>query len=315
MSTRDFPAATTWKTDDDQPYARAGEPVGRLVLYSAILLLAVMTVSCGGSKDDGLSRQYLKRIGAGAADLDRSIAALNPNFSVTIAENNRLHFGMTAVANGKEGSPEWKTLNDLTSVSFVVFDADGKYLDSLYTDEIERTGVARTTGTSLTANAGVFWRPDPPFMEKFRVILTIRTVGGIWIQEAVTSFAAPMHSEPIVLTASHEKKGSGLDLRIKAERLTETGHQEYLPTAEGCVMKLYDGPNLIWSSSDGQMFAQVKSTVEPNIVGEIKTFNEHWDGTDRSGQPVPAKALTLEALIPAVPEPYVIRKEIQWTGS
>ena len=294
-----------------------GQFTGRLysgILFLSILFFAFLLSSCGSSKSDGVGNSYLARIGVAATDLDRNIAALKPEFVVEFQEKGGLYLGMAAGGAGASSSQQIKTIGDIQSVSFIVFDEKGRLLDSMYTDVITRSGLAEPESASLVISAGVAWRPKPPAPQEFHLIMLVRSHSSVWIRETVTSFDLPLYTESILLDLKHTQKGKGLEFILSAERVAEPSGEEYLPSSEAFRITLFNGPTRLWSSSEGMAFTQAIGPVEPQELGGKVEYRVLWNGTDTNGQQAKRGALTVEALIPAKPAPYVLRKEIQWNA-
>ena len=64
----------------------------------------------------------MNRMGLKASDLDKRLGALNPQFVVRAKEGESIYLGMSAGAGGGMDSPGMQALNDIQSVSFVMFD-------------------------------------------------------------------------------------------------------------------------------------------------------------------------------------------------
>lgn len=285
------------------------------ILASLVLVLpALASVSCGGSKSAGTGNSYLKRIGLEPTELDRSIASLNPDMVVEFQDKGNIYLGMTAGGSGTGSSPAMKAIADIRSVSFIIFDDKGTMLDSLYTDVITRSGIGEPESSSLAVSAGVSWRPRPPAPQQYHMIMLIRSVEGAWMREVRTSFDVPLYTESLLLDLKHSRKGAGLSFTLTAERVMEPETEEYLPSGETYRITVYDGPTRLWSSSDGKMFTQAVSPVAPEELGEKVRYEAFWNGTGPAGQAATSGALTIEAMIPAKPTPYILREEIQWNA-
>lgn len=282
------------------------------VILPIIFPMSVVLASCGGSRTDG-GGLYMKRVGWTATDLDKDVGALKPQFVVEEGDGGGLYLGMTASAGGAEDSPQMRALNSIQSVSFIAFDSDGNLLDSLRTDRIIRSGLGGPE-SSLAASAGVTWNPASPIPQKLHLVMVIRSSSGVWPKEVLTSFDAPLYSEPIVLDLDYAPRGKGLEFVLTARRVTETKGEEYLPSAEMYRIELFNGPTRLWSSSGGKAFAQVIGPVDPDEIGEKIEYRAVWNGTDATGAPARSGALTVVATIPAKPNPYTLRKEIEWTA-
>lgn len=281
----------------------------RILFLPLLFLVLASLVSCGGSKESGGSF-YMKRVGITSADLDKSIAAISPQLVIEQQDDRSFYLGMTASAAG-EGSPQMAALNSIRSVGFIVFDADGNLIDSLYTERIGRSGLGGGDA-SLTASAGTEWRPAPPVPQKLRIVMYMRTSGGVWPKEVITSFDEPLYAEPVVLNLDYAPSGNGLEFVLTAQRVAEAPEGEYLPSSEAFRIEVYNGPTLYWSSSRGKAFAQMIGQVEPSEIGGKAEYRAVWPGVDSTGKAAGKGALTVVATIPAKPNPYTVRKEIQW---
>ncbi len=285
------------------------------VLGLSTLLFALLLSSCGSSQSKkGVGNSYLTRIGVPATDMDRNIAALKPEFVVEFQDEGTLYLGMTTGSTGASDSPQMKAVGDIQSVSFIVFDEKGNMLDSMYTNVITRSGLAEPATASLAASAGVVWRPRPPAPQKFHLIMLIRSSSGVWMRETVTSFDVPLYTESLLLDLRYKKHGTGLEFTLSAERVMAPPDDEYLPSSEAFRITLFNGPTRLWSSSEGKAFTQAVGSVEPQKIGEKVEHRALWNGTDTNGQRAQRGALTVEATIPAKPNPYVLRQEIQWNA-
>ena len=287
---------------------------GNILASLVLLLTALAFVSCGGSKSAGTGNSYLKRIGLEPTAMDKSIASLNPDMVVEFQDKGNIYLGMTAGGSGAGSSPAMKAIADIQSVSFIIFDDKGTMLDSLYTDVITRSGIGEPESASLAVSAGVSWRPRPPAPQQYHMIMLIRSAQGAWMREVRTSFDVPLYTESLLLNLQHSRKGSGLNFTLTAERVMEPETEEYLPSGEMFRITVYSGPTRLWSSSDGKMFTQAVGAVEPEKLGEKVTYEAFWNGAGPEGQPTPSGALTIEAVIPAKPAPYILREEIQWNA-
>ena len=274
------------------------------------ILLSLSLFACGGSKDSTAGNSYLKRIGLTPYDLDTNIAALNPEIAVQPNDDGSIYLGVLIGVGERERSSRLGTISELKSFTFITFNLDGEMMDSLYTDDITRSGLGGRA-TSLMASAGTTWNPSDFSSKKFRLVTLIRTESGLWLKEVAATLPEMAEVDPIVLNLTSEKKSEGVEFTLTAKRVSEPLVTEQLSTSETHRIDIYDGPILVWSSSDGQMFAQVISTVEPSKVGETTTYKVLWNGKTRTGN---AKngTYTVAATIPAKPNPYTVRKEFLW---
>ena len=285
---------------------------------SAILLLTALSLpigmsACGGSKESTVGNSYLKRIGLTPYDLDTGIAGLNPEIVVQPNDDGTLYLGVLIGVGERERSMRLGTITELKSFSFIVFDTDGKWIDSLYTDDITRSGLGGRA-TSIMASAGTTWKPDAAAPHRFRLVTLINTESGTWLKEVVATLPEMIASDPIVLTLDPEEKSGGIEFILKARRVKEPPVTEQLPTSETHRIEIYEGPISIWSSSDGKSFTQAIGKVEPDDVGETATYKVFWNGNTRSGTPARRGTYTIVGTIPAKPTPYTIRKEFEWGG-
>ena len=273
-----------------------------ILLIAPLLLIGL--VGCGGSKAVGNS--YLKRIGKTPFDIDSSIHALRPEIVVEPTIGRELYLGVKIGSDGR-------STVDISSASFITFDLDGDIIDSLFTDRVDKSGIATSPGSSMT-RAGVNWTPPSGIDKEFRLVVILNAPERMWLREVLATLPPPVDAEPIELTLTVDEVDRGLDFLLRAERVTETDGAEYLPSGERFRIEIFDGPTRIWSSSDDQMFTQATTTVEPEEVGDVVTYRTSWQGMRSDGIPVKSGAYTIVATIPAIPHAYTVRKEIRWTA-
>lgn len=289
-----------------------------MVRFSRSLLFLLLSLplatgipGCSSSKSSGDA--YLDRIGVSTLDFDRSIAELAPELVVNRAAQNRAYVGL--LASGSPRQPNrLATMNTIESASFVVIDESGGIIDSLYTDEFEVSGLGGPDGGSIMAG-GVEWYIDEKVPDSFTLITIVRSGDRFWLRQARTTLPIMAGFDPIRLELDIEpRSGGGLMFELKAERVDEKPVTEHLPSDEEFRITVFDGPNVIWSSSDGKTFENERTDVEPDEIGERREWTIEWDGTATTGGAAPSGTVTIEARIPTRPSPYVIRKDYVYGG-
>ena len=288
--------------------------MNRQSISGFLFLLILLGISaCGGSTDSAVGNSYLKRVGMTPFDLDTNIAALNPEVVVQPNEDGTIYIGSLIGVGERQRSSLIGTISELKSFSYILYNEKGKMIDSLYTDDITRSGLGGRA-TSMMASAGTTWTPPEAAPKSLRVITLIRTESGTWLKEVAATLPEQIATDPIILTLDINEKSEGVEFVMTAKRLQEALVTEHLPTSEMYRFEVYEGPIPVWSTSDGQMFAQVNTPVEPDKVGETTTYKALWNGRQRTGA-IKKGTYTVVATIPAKPTPYTIRKEFQWRGN
>lgn len=284
----------------------------RLLATVLVTVFTINAVGCGGSSGNAGNR-YLERIGVRTYQFDADLVELNPELVVNRHAPRQIYLGFLASASDPS-SRRMQTVQRISSASFVLLDDAGQILDSLYTDDITRSGVGGRDG-SIVASGGATWHTSESTPKTFNLVTILRTGdGGIWVRQVRTSVPMMSDFDPVTLTLGIERQGSGLSFTLKATRNIIPGETEYLPSGETHRITIYDGPVKIWSSADGQMFTQAIRKVEPDRVGETTTWTVRWDGRGSDGNPVSAGLYTIEGLIPAQPTPYYVREDYRWSG-
>ena len=199
-------------------------------------------------------------------------------------------------------------MSTIESASFVIIDNDGDPVDSLYTDDVQMSGLGGTEGASILA-AGTDWTLDSEVPESFTLITIVRADDRVWVRQAKTTLPIMEGLDPIQLDIEIEELGEGkLRLTLLAHRVDDAPVTERLPNGEKFRLTIFDGYNPIWSSSDGKVFTSAIEKVEPQDIGDREEWVVEWEGSAKSGD------LTIEGRIPAAPSPYVVRKGYRYGG-
>lgn len=284
----------------------------RIVSLLLFLIVPLFVAGCSRPKG-GVGNQYLQRLGVYTYQFDPAIEELTPEVVVNRHSPERVYFGILATANDPEGK-EMAAVQSITSVSFVVLNDDGEIIDSLYTEEVSLSGI-NTGVTSTVASAGVNWKPEVVPTEKFTLVSIIRTFeDGIWVRQAATTLPELLDYDPVTLDLDILPDGKGLLFKVKAVRHIASGETEYLPSSEEIRITIYDGPVKLWSSNDGVAFTNAVEKVNPEDVGDEEEWEIEWDGNGLDGKRVPGGLYTIEAMIPARPNAYYVRKDYRWAG-
>lgn len=285
----------------------AGLPLLLIVLSSAVTFVA-----CGGGTKN-LGNQYLDRIGVRTYEFDADLVELNPELVVNRHAPSRIYVGFLT-SSTDPSSRSMQTIQRISSASFVLLDDNGNVLDSLYTDDIKKSGIGGAS-TSTVASGGAEWVTGPTTPNTFNLVTILRTGdGGIWVRQARTTVPVLSNFDPVTLKLDIKREGTGLVFTLTATRNIVPGETEYLPSSETHRITIYDGPVKIWSSADGKMFTQAIQDVEPGKVGETATWEVTWDGRGSDGTPVSAGLYTIEGMIPAQPSEYYVREDYRWSG-
>ena len=301
-------------SDDSLPPPRPSRHVFSTLLPVVIISLSAgaMFVACGGgTKNTG--NRYLERIGVRTYEFDADLVELNPELVVNRHAPSRIYLGFLTSASDAD-SRRMQTIQRIRSASFVVLDEEGNILDSLYTEDITRSGLGGASASTV-ASGGAEWVAGPSTPNTFSLVAILRTGdGGIWVRQARTTVPVIANFDPVTLKLDIKRKEPGLLFTLTATRNIVAGETEYLPSSESHRITIYDGPVKIWSSRDGMAFTQAVQKVEPNEVGETTTWTVTWDGRDSEGRPVGAGLYTIEGLIPAQPTEYFVREDYRWSG-
>lgn len=274
----------------------------------------VMTAGCSGPSG---STEQSQRTGEKVTTTDPALEALDPAFTVMQA-GDRYSLSMQTAASGPSNSPSMVALRSIRSVTFQIYSSQGNLLDELTTEEVTTSGVMSENGeSSLTGSAGISWEGNPGAGAYAQMI--VRSDKGAITRRAnfpAGTGTAAAHGS-IDLDLELEDRGPGVEFILRARRTAPGPDGEYLPSGEQFRIEIQnDVGETIWSSSTGRAFTQSTGPVEPDEVGEEKVYRIFWDGrSDLSRTQLTPGRYRIVARIPARPQPYMLREELNWSGN
>jgi hypothetical protein len=294
---------------------------------SAPLALCIAATVCAACSSTREARQNAPDSTVVLADtavatpqtVDSELKALAPQFASSQIPGARFSLTFAVGAGGGHGAPSLAAIRRITAFTAELFDPTGGRADSLATQEINVSGTANSQdGTSsLAAFGGLEWHPhrEPP-PGTYAVLTLYTTIGyvrdTIYVQAMRESFR-PREVLRCTLTPAVRKEGATFTLHV--QRISAAPAEEYLPSAEQYRFEVLDASGtLVWSSSAGKAFAQMVGRVEPADVGAVVDHVATWNGTDARRKAAPPGTYTAVGIIPAKPNPYVVRKEFIWSG-
>jgi hypothetical protein len=287
-------------------------------LTVSLALLALATAGCSSSRTAGEAGRTLDRA---AVERQSSpvLEILNPHFDVVPTPEGPYALIFSAGASGTSDSPSMRALRSIREVSFVVFDPDGRAIDSMRTTEIPTSGIQNSDGgASLTATARVEWAPGTAPALGTRVLMRATADDGeiLRLAEVPPPLAnATVRRDRLALSLETEQRGpSTLEFLFTVERTAPAAPEEYLPSGERFRIEIVsETGELQWSSSHGQMFTQAIGPVVPAEVGERAVYRATFDGmSDETHQRLAPGRYRVIATVPAKPRAYVLREELAW---
>ena len=277
----------------------------------AVLIFSTQFFACSSSKKGG--NAYLERIGITTLDFDREMESLSPELVVNRTTRTNVYLGI--LATGSDAQPtRLSAMSQIESVSFVVIDKDGNPIDSLYTDDVQMSGLGGSEGSSILA-AGTNWAFNDGMPNNFTLVVIVRAGKRIWVRQASTTLPVMAGLDPIELSLDVVPKDDGhLEMTLTAKRIDRPPVTEHLASGELYRITIFDGPFKIWSTADKAAFTSVITDVVPGDVGDAEEWVIDWDGIKSDGKQANSGNLTIEARIPALPSPYVLRKDFRYGG-
>lgn len=120
-------------------------------------------------------------------------------------------------------------------------------------------------------------------------------------------------STPIALYPTIVRSSDTLVIfRCPALRITRPA-REYLPSSESFRIRILDeSGQRVWSSDEGMAFLARVSPVEPQVPGQVFTYEMPWICRTTSGSRIKPGTYTAEFIIPSRPQAYANRITFVW---
>ncbi len=300
----------------------------KIITFVLIVAAVALGAGCGSTKKSAEVRPAGKpaKVDVPADSLDPALDALDPDF-VAMQTGDSYYLGMVAAAGGDPDSPAMEALRSIRWVTFAIYSPDEKLLTSQSTNDIVMSGTpgnvrGRTepgVGGSVTASAGFDWTPTGEVMPGTYVLMTVRSPSGIIMRRApvLDGTAAKTPVKPLRLTLESRKRGIGVEFVFGVERVGPAPPGEYIPSGEQYRIEItgHSGET-VWESTRGKMNTQAIGSVRPAEVGRKVEYIEYWDGRSKTTRTrLEPGRYRIMAVVPAKPEPYVLREEFIWSGN
>lgn len=117
---------------------------------------------------------------------------------------------------------------------------------------------------------------------------------------------------PVTLEGSVENVTDTSAVFVALASRQRTIPDEYFPSSEKLRVTLLRDGAIVWSSVQGQFFAQAIYPVEPNLPGKVKRYELLWNGLDNNGKPLPPGDYTAQLMLPVRPYPYSTTIPFPW---
>lgn len=250
--------------------------------------------------------------------IDPELEDLDPIFTVTQV-GEKYVLAVQASASGLSGSPAMTALRSIRSITFQIYSNDDDLADELTTEEFTTSGVmnAESGESSLTGSASVTWEGNPG-PDAYAIMIAHTPHGYVTRRTPFPSGSGSASAtSSIELDLELEDRGPGVEFILTARRVAAGPAGEYLPSGEQFRIEIQnDVGETIWSTSQGRAYTQSTGPVEPQAVGEQKIYRVFWDGrSDLSRTTLSPGRYRIVARIPARPQPYMLREELNWSGN